>query len=54
MVVSYISMRMPSTKNTKNTIQGARENAISFLMSDQHYSLVTIMHAIPEKINTIS
>ena len=49
MVVSYISMRMPSTKNTKSTIQGVRENAINFLMGDQYYTLVTIMHAIPEK-----
>ena len=54
MVVSYISMRMPSTKNSKSTIQGVRENAISFLMGDQYYSLVTIMHAIPEKRNIIS
>ena len=41
-------------KNTKSTIQGVRENAISFLIGDQYYSLVTFMHAIPEKRNIIS
>ena len=41
-------------KNTNSTIQGVRENAISFLMGDQYYSLVTIMHVIPKKRNIIS